>query len=88
VEAFSGALGGSSDAIQSFGGLLLEAGDFRLYHESIQPVRIEKDGRSWQLYSFKSERALTIASDMPTSSLCRSGNPNRGAVVLEKRGYR
>jgi predicted acetyltransferase len=25
--------------------------------ESIQPVRIEKDGRSWQLYSFKSERA-------------------------------
>ena len=24
--------------------------------ESIQPVRIEKDGRSWQLYSFKSER--------------------------------
>ena len=26
-------------------------------HESIQPVRIEKDGRSWQLYSFKSEQA-------------------------------
>src|SRR5271170_41655 len=26
--------------------------------EPIQPVRIEKDGRSWQLYSFKSERAL------------------------------
>jgi predicted acetyltransferase len=25
--------------------------------ESIQPVPIEKDGRSWQLYSFKSERA-------------------------------
>jgi predicted acetyltransferase len=25
--------------------------------ESIEPVRIEKDGRSWQLYSFKSERA-------------------------------
>jgi predicted acetyltransferase len=25
--------------------------------ESIQPVRIEKDGRSWQLYSFQSERA-------------------------------
>jgi hypothetical protein len=26
--------------------------------ESIQPVRIEKDGRSWQLYSFKSEPGL------------------------------
>jgi predicted acetyltransferase len=26
--------------------------------ETIQPVRIEKDGRSWQLYSFKSEQAL------------------------------
>jgi predicted acetyltransferase len=25
--------------------------------ESIQPVPVEKDGRSWQLYSFKSERA-------------------------------
>ncbi len=25
-------------------------------HESIQPVRIERNGRSWQLYSFKSER--------------------------------
>jgi predicted acetyltransferase len=25
--------------------------------ESIQPVRIEKDGRSWQLYSFQSEQA-------------------------------
>jgi predicted acetyltransferase len=25
--------------------------------ESIEPVRIEKNGRSWQLYSFKSERA-------------------------------
>jgi predicted acetyltransferase len=24
-------------------------------HESIQPLRIEKNGRSWQLYSFKSE---------------------------------
>jgi hypothetical protein len=23
--------------------------------ESIRPVRIEKDGKSWQLYSFKSE---------------------------------
>jgi predicted acetyltransferase len=25
--------------------------------ESIEPARIEKNGRSWQLYSFKSERA-------------------------------
>jgi predicted acetyltransferase len=25
---------------------------------AIQPVRIEKNGRSWQLYSFKSEQAL------------------------------
>jgi predicted acetyltransferase len=24
--------------------------------ETIQPLRIEKDGRSWQVYSFKSER--------------------------------
>jgi hypothetical protein len=24
---------------------------------------------------------------MPTFSLCRSSNPNCGAVVLEKRGY-
>jgi predicted acetyltransferase len=27
--------------------------------ESIQPVRIEKDGKSWQLYSFQSEPGLT-----------------------------
>jgi predicted acetyltransferase len=26
--------------------------------ESVRPVRIEKDGRSWQLYSFRSERGL------------------------------
>jgi hypothetical protein len=25
--------------------------------ESIEPVHVEKNGRSWQLYSFKSERA-------------------------------